>query len=62
MKRSGRLAGLFRTIIDPETALQDAWNSGRPGRSGLLKVLVVVLVVVALLVLYTVFPELGEDR
>lgn len=61
MKKSGRFGGLFSMLTDPETALQEAWNSGRPGRSGLLKVVLVLVIVLVAAVLLTMFPEFGDD-
>ena len=61
MKKSGRLGGLFRILIDPDTELREAWNSGRPGRSGVLKVVLVLVIVLVAAVLLTMFPEFFDD-
>ena len=61
MKKSGRFGSLFGMLTDPETALHEAWNSGRPGRSGLLKVVLVLGIVLVAAVLLTMFPEFGDD-
>ncbi len=65
MRKSGGLVTFFRTLVDPETTLKEAWGSAKSpegsGVPGVLKVLLVLLIVVVIAVVFTMFPEFFDE-